>query len=299
MKKFILILILSAVAIAAVLFIFKFKLSKQAIDEETTLKSRNLSVEFREDGCISPRNRLEIKPSFDGRVEKILVNEGDKIKKGQIIIWMSSKERAALIDTARTISEQEYVKWQEIYKPTPIVAYMDGFIISRQKEPGQTVFTNEAILVMADDLIVKAYIDETDLRYIKSGCKPKMYLDAYPEEKFEGIIEHISYESKLLDNVTVYETRIKPIKKPKVFKSGMTVTVMITIESKNNAPSIDNIFINEEGDKKTVTVKTGTANKPKFETREIKTGINNSIFTEILSGLKAGETVVTFKSSKK
>ncbi|MCA6080311.1 MAG: efflux RND transporter periplasmic adaptor subunit [Endomicrobium sp.] len=299
MKKFILILILSAVAATAVLFIFKFKSSKQVIDEETTLKFRDLAVELRENGCVKPRNRLAVKPSFGGRVEKILVNEGDKIKKGQIIVWMSSSERVSIVDMARAVGEQEYMKCQEIYKQTPIVAYMDGFIISRQKEPGQTVLHDEAILVMADDLIVEAVIDETDLRYIKNGSKAKMYLDAYPNEKFEGIVEHISYESKLSDNVTIYEVRINPIKKPKVFKSGMTVTVMITIESKNNAPSIDNIFINEEGDKKTVTVKTGTTDKPKFETREIETGINNSIFTEILSGLKAGETVVTFKSSKK
>lgn len=51
-----------------------------------------------------------------------------------------------------------------------VIAYMDGFIISRQKEPGQIVSPDETILVMADDLIVKAYIiDEIDLKYIKKG----------------------------------------------------------------------------------------------------------------------------------
>ncbi|GHT04384.1 hypothetical protein AGMMS49573_01770 [Endomicrobiia bacterium] len=298
MKKFILITILLAVAATAVFLIFKFKPSKQVIDKETTLTPRNLYLELRENGVVNPRNRLEVKSSFNGRIEKILVNEGDKIKKGQIIILMSSSERASMVDAARTISEQEYEKCQNIYKPTPIIAYMDGFIILRQKEPGQDVSPNEVILAMADDLIVKAYIDETDLRYIKKGIRTKMYLDAYPDENFEGIVEHISYESKLLNNVNVYEIRIKPLKKPKAFKSGMTVTVMIIAESKKNAPAIANTFISEIGDTKTVTVKTGNINKPTLEKRDIKTGISDGIFTEILSGLNQDETVVTFKPVK-
>ena len=73
------------------------------------------------------------------------LNEGDTIKKGQIIIWMSSSERATMIDAARAIGDEEYARWQDIYKPTPIVAPMSGFIIYRQKEPGQTVTAADAI----------------------------------------------------------------------------------------------------------------------------------------------------------
>jgi multidrug efflux pump subunit AcrA (membrane-fusion protein) len=299
MKKFVLITILLAIVATVVFLIFKFKPSKQVIDKETTLTSRDLYLELRENGFVEPRNRLEIKPSSKGRIEKIFVNEGDKIKKGQIIILMSSNNRESMIDTARIISELEYERCQNIYKPTTVIAYMDGFIISRQKEPGQIVSPDEAILVMADDLIVKAYIDETDLKYIKKGIRTKMYLDAYPGENFEGIVEYISYESKLLNNVNVYEIRIKPLKKLKAFKPGMSVTVTIIAESKKNAPSIANTFISEIGDSKTVTVKTGNINNPVFKKREIKTGINDGIFTEILSGLNQDETVVIFKPDKK
>jgi macrolide-specific efflux system membrane fusion protein len=297
MKKIILITTLFAVTATAVFLIFKS--SKQVIDKETTLTSRDLYLELRENGFVTPRNRLEIKPSFNGRIEKIFVNEGDKIKKGQRIIKMSSSERASMIDMARNIGKQEYERCQNIYKPIPITAYMDGFITLRQKEPGQIVSSNEAILVMADDLIVETYVDETDLRYIKKGIRTKMYLDAYPDENFEGVVEHISYESKFLNDVNVYKIRIKPLKKPKAFKSGMSVKVMIIAKSKKNVPSIDSIFISETRDNKTVTVKTGNTNKPIFETREIKTGINDGIFTEILSGLSKDETVVIFKPDKK
>ena len=52
-------------------------------------------------GTVQPQNRLEIKPPIGGRIEKILVKEGDKVKIGQTLVWMSSTERAALLDAAR------------------------------------------------------------------------------------------------------------------------------------------------------------------------------------------------------
>jgi macrolide-specific efflux system membrane fusion protein len=64
---------------------------------------------------------------------------------------------------------------------------------------------------MADELIIKAYVDETDLRYVKLGQKVRISLDAYPDIKFTGVVEHISYESKQISNVTVYEVKIKPL----------------------------------------------------------------------------------------
>jgi macrolide-specific efflux system membrane fusion protein len=298
MKKKKIFLILSVLFVVILIFVI-LNSSTQKIEVQEKLQSRELHVEFRETGYVSPRNRLEIKPPFSGRIEKILVNEGDTIKKGQIIIWMSSSERAAMVDAARAISDEEYARWQEIYKPTPIVAPMSGFIIYRQKEPGQTVSAADAILVMADDLIIDANIDETDLRYISIGKKLSMYLDAYPQEQFDGVIEHISYEARVISNVTVYEVKIKPISKPNVFRSGMTATITITAESKKDAKSIPNNFITERDHKKTVIVKMGSDKKPVFETREVVTGVTDGKYTEIISGLQNNETVVILHQTKK
>ncbi|MDR0617549.1 MAG: biotin/lipoyl-binding protein [Endomicrobium sp.] len=137
-------LILGVLFVVILVFII-LKPYSQKIDAQEKLQLRELHVEFRETGAVNPRNRLEIKPPFAGRIEQILVNEGDTIKKGQIIIWMSSSERATMIDAARAIGDEEYARWQDIYKPTPIVAPMSGFIIYRQKEPGQTVTAADAI----------------------------------------------------------------------------------------------------------------------------------------------------------
>ncbi|NDG86305.1 MAG: biotin/lipoyl-binding protein, partial [Proteobacteria bacterium] len=52
-------------------------------------------------GTVSPENRLVIKSPVAGRIEKILVKEGQKVWKGQVLAWISTTERAALLDSAR------------------------------------------------------------------------------------------------------------------------------------------------------------------------------------------------------
>jgi macrolide-specific efflux system membrane fusion protein len=297
MKKAIIILIvLTAAGICAFLIL---RTKGQAVDKEARPVKRDLQVEFRETGSVSPRNRLEIKPPFAGRIEEIFVVEGNTVKKGQIIVSMSSSERAAMLDAARAMGEDEYGRWQNIYKATPISAPMSGFIILRQNEPGQTVTSADVILVMADDLIIESQVDETDLRFIKIGEKLKMYLDAYPDEVFDGVIEHISYESTVVSNVTVYTIKIRPVKKPSTFRAGMTATITVTAQSKKDALSLPNSFISERGGKKTVVIKTGKSGKAAFETKTVKTGITDGKFTEIISGINESETAVTFKTAAK
>ena len=41
-------------------------------------------------GTVLPKNRLEVKPPVNGRIERIMVREGDRIKTGEILAWMSS-----------------------------------------------------------------------------------------------------------------------------------------------------------------------------------------------------------------
>ena len=73
-------------------------------------------------GTVLPKNRLEVKPPVNGRIEKILVREGDKVKTGEILALMSSTERAALLDAARGKGEETLQYWEGVYKPIPLPA---------------------------------------------------------------------------------------------------------------------------------------------------------------------------------
>ncbi|MCL2389116.1 MAG: HlyD family efflux transporter periplasmic adaptor subunit [Elusimicrobia bacterium] len=252
----------------------------------------DISRSFRATGQVSPRNRLEIRPPFAGRVEEILVQEGEYVRRGQIIIWMSSNERAAMIDAAMARGPEEHRRWLGIYRPTPIMAPMDGFIILRNNEPGQTVTSADAIVVMADDLIIEADIDETDLRHIYIGKRVEMTLDAYPDKWFWGTVEHIAFESRLISNVTVYRVRIKPDSRPDIFRAGMTATIIVMLETRQNILALPSSFITQgRGGRGTVNLKTARGTQE----REIRTGISDGRNVEVLSGVSPSDSVVTFE----
>ncbi|MFN3550575.1 MAG: efflux RND transporter periplasmic adaptor subunit, partial [Endomicrobiia bacterium] len=309
--------------------VIKNNFSKKEEFVEIKVLRDNLSSSFRISGNVEPRNRLPIKPQIAGRIEDIFVKEGEKVKKGQVIAYLSSQERAALLDIAKSQGEEVYKQWQEVYKPTPIVAPLDGFIIVRDKEPGQTITNNDYIVVMADELIIKAYIDETDLKYIKLGRIVKCTLDAYSEIEFLGKIEHIAYESTLINNVTVYEIKIKPIltekkfsfKKHKDFisykdkvkkenidkkilippdissilRSGMTATIEVVAEERKNVLVLPVNAIEDTSKEKYVLLKKGK----EIIRQVVITGLSNGKNVEIISGLDEGDVVLIRKKQGK
>jgi macrolide-specific efflux system membrane fusion protein len=153
---------------------------------------------------------------------------------------------------------------------------------------------------MADELIVNANVDETDLQYISLGQKVEMYLDSYPDIKFQGQIEHIAYEATVISNVTVYIIKIRPINPPKMFRSGMTATITVVIESKKDVWALPVEFIHVQGHQSFVFVFKGNEKlklprkiKDKdIELREVQTGVEDGRFIEITEGLNEDETVV-------
>lgn len=247
-------------------------------------------------GLIKPRNRLEIKPPFAGRVEDILVREGERITKGKILAWMSSLDRTALLDAARAKGEEEAKKWEDVYKPTPIIAPLSGFIIKRGIEPGQTVSAQDAILVMADILIVHADVDETDIGKLKPRQKASIILDAYPDKTIHGSIEHIAYESQIVNNVTIYRVDILPERAFKILRSGMSASIEITIAEKKDILTLPLLAVKEENGQKYVFVK---SKRGEPEKRNITTGIDDGMNIEIVSGLEISDAVIINPPKKK
>ncbi|OGC09980.1 hypothetical protein A3F86_02470 [candidate division WOR-1 bacterium RIFCSPLOWO2_12_FULL_45_9] len=87
---------------------------------------------------------------------------------------------------------------------------------------------------MADKLIVKAQVDETDIGKIRVGQQVVIELDAYAGKEISGRVEHIAYESETVNNVTIYEVDIVPVEVPEFFRAGMSATVNFVLEEKKN-----------------------------------------------------------------
>jgi macrolide-specific efflux system membrane fusion protein len=287
-RKFMITAALLALSLAA--YYWKQNAGSKIEYIDTQLKRESIEKNVLATGVVQPKNRLEIKSPIAGRVEKILVDEGVKVYKGQTVAWISSTERAALLDAARANGSEDLKKWEDYYNPTPVLAPISGMIIHRKLQQGQTFSSNEGILVMSDKLIVQAQIDETDIAQIKKEQPVVIILDAYPNNKINAVVEKIAYDAKTVNNVTTYTVDLNPDSLPELMRSGMTANVTFNIETKQNA-----LVIPAEAVKRKPTGEYYTLVKSKENKAtevEIKIGINDGKKMEVVSGLNDIDTIM-------
>lgn len=278
-----------AIAVIAGYFISKEVSSQKINYKKAVIAKGDIQVRILATGTVQPQNRLEIKSPIAGRIEEILVDIGDTVKKGQILGWISSTERAALLDGARSKGPAEVKRWQGLYKPTPIIAPIDGQIILRNVEAGQTFTTTDAVLVMSNRLTVKAQVDETDLAQIKLKQEVEIRLDAYPDQMIPAHVEQIAYEAKTVSNVTTYIITVLPKETPDFMRSGMTANVTFSVDTKKDLVLIPNEFIKYENGKATATIEDS---KGKAIDKELKLGVSDGKYSEVLSGVEEKNTIL-------
>ncbi|MFO7871410.1 MAG: efflux RND transporter periplasmic adaptor subunit [Kiritimatiellia bacterium] len=282
------IVVIGAAAVIAVVLKPDKSPKNLEITGKVKAERKTLSSYISTTGTVNPQNRLEVKPPIAGRIEEILVKEGDSVERGQTLAWMSSAERAALLDAARARGEDSLKEWQDVYKPAPLIAPIGGEVIVRAVESGQTVSAQETVIVLADRLIVQAQVDETDIGRISVGQSARITLDAYPERPVEAIVDHIAYESKLVNNVIIYKVDLLPEKVPPFFRSGMSATVDIVETRKENVTALPHSVVHYAPEGNYVYVEKDAG----VEARRVELGISGDRYVEISSGIDAGETVL-------
>lgn len=239
-------------------------------------------------GSVAPENRLAIRPPVGGRLEKILVREGQIVTPGTVLAWISTTERAALLDSARAEGAAELAQWEQYYKPTPVYAPIRGMIILRNLEPGQSFNAGDTLLVMSNRLTVKAQVDETSIAKVTLGQRAHVILDAYPNEILDAKVVHRGFDSKTINNVTSYVVDVLPDRVPSHMLSGMTATVKFVLQDLPAALLIPNEAIQTENGKACLRMK---STGPEICT-PVKTGAANESRTLLLGGANAGDVIL-------
>lgn len=263
------------------------------LEELTTVKAARglFIIKIQAIGVVEPENRVLVTPSVNGRAEEVLFREGDLMEKGQILAWISSSERTALLDSLKMkeAAPEEKKMVEEAYNLTPMVSPINGMVIKRAVEPGQSVNTAKEIAVISDRLIVKTYVDETDIGSVKEGQKAEFYLDSFPKDRHEGRVLSIARESIIKEGVTVYEVKILAGKNIPVLRSGMTADVRVTTDAKPGVLYLPKKAVAYKDGDAFVTIK--DAKVKRTTSQKVETGATNEHTIEILSGLNENDTV--------
>ncbi len=292
-KKKIKLFVICFIIVSFILFSFlraKFKPETGEIVKEFSPILGSIETVISTTGTVLPKNRLEITPPVAGRIDNIIVKEGDYVKAGDTLAWMSSTERAALLDAARGQGEAKLKYWEDVYKPIALLAPIDGQVIVATTQPGQTVTTSDAVIVLSDQLIVRAQVDETDIGKIEVNQRAAIILDAYPDAAVDAKVEHIYYESETSNNVTIYKVDLIPDEVPVFFRSGMNATVDFKVETKENILLLPVNAVRKENGESYVLLKQQDGQG--IAKRAIKVGITDDKNYEVISGLSSSDVVI-------
>jgi macrolide-specific efflux system membrane fusion protein len=242
-------------------------------------------------GEVNPMNKVSIIPPVTGRIDQIVEDEGATVKRGQVLAWMSSSDRAAILDNARSEGPEVYKKWEDEYKSTPIVAPTDGLIIARNVVTGQTVDADTDMYDLSDRLVVFASVDETDLAKIHMGQLALCTVEAYPDKVFPTHVTLIGHQAIRVNNVISYQVNLDPVKVPGELRAGMTANVNFVVQEKKDVLWIPSYAVKGQSDGPATVKVLGPDGKSMVD-RAVVLGITDGVKVEVVSGLAQGETVM-------
>ena len=229
---------------------------------------------------------------------------------------------------------------------TTIYAPVDGIVISRNIDVGQTVaasFSSPTLFMIANDLAqmqIDALVSEADIGGVETNQNVNFSVDAYPARTFQGVVLQIRNAPQTNQNVITYDTVIGVDNTDLKLRPGMTANVSVITAQRNNALKIPNAALRfhppESAEAKKVAgvaaasngvpatgglrgggapgeAKAGggghahgerTSHTVYMLTKgpdgkdaaakpvQIKTGINDGVFTQVTEGLNEGDEVI-------
>jgi HlyD family secretion protein len=212
---------------------------------------------------------------------------------------------------------------------------IDGVVLARKVEPGQTVAASlqaPVLFTLAEDLTrmeLQVNVDEADVGQVKVGQKATFTVDAWPGRKYPAVIQRVAYGSLVTEGVVYYPTTLEVNNDDLSLRPGMTATAEILTTVREDALLVPNAALRfsprAAAPKKKASLLDSLLPKPprvlsgrvpKEEKRkdgsrrvwilkdgvptpvEIRVGVSNGRLTEVLAGdLKPGMKVITDMST--
>jgi HlyD family secretion protein len=202
---------------------------------------------------------------------------------------------------------------------TTIVSPVDGTVISRNVDVGQTVAASlqaPTLFTIAEDLRamqVHTSVPEADVGKLKAGMKATFTVDAFPDEKWKGTVREIRNASQINQNVVTYDAVVDVENRDARLRPGMTATVSFVYAERVRATSIPNAALRykpKKDDKKDDAVEAGPRPRDgqrsifllvngSLTRRVVRLGISDGKVTEILEGeIRPGDQMVVDDKSE-
>ncbi|MDX1632207.1 MAG: efflux RND transporter periplasmic adaptor subunit [Thermoanaerobaculia bacterium] len=270
-----------------------------------------------------PDRDVRVIAEAEGRIEKLLVEEGDRVKAGQPLVRLVQddtrialqKAKARLANAEQAFERAERMKEQEVISneefdllsmeyrvaqqevaeaewalsKRTVRAPFDGQITERFVDLGQNVKLSQELFSLAsyDPLVARIYLPEKEVLGLEPGREVSLALAADESIRFSGEIQKIS---PIVDTATgTVKVTVEATEKPAQVRPGGFVTVRIVRERREGVPVVPRESVIRELNQAHVFVADGS----KAAKRPVEVGMEEGEKVEITEGLEPGEKVIT------
>lgn len=354
----------------------------------------DLAVTVSATGNLYPTNQVDVGSELSGIVESVLVDENDRVKRGQVLARLDlsrlndqvTKSSAAVLSAEAQVAQmQATVKESSVnlarlrqvaelsggkvpskneldaaeaamlrakaneanaraaaaqaaatlrsdrtnLAKASIRSPIDGIVLKRQIEPGQTVAASlqaPVLFTLAEDLEtmeLQVNVDEADVSQVRIGQMASFTVDAWPGRKYPAEIMRVGFGAQTTEGVVTYKTILKVSNRDLSLRPGMTATADISTANRQGVLLVPNAALRFTPVQTAQTEKKGSflsnlmprapaqprqakvadtgASKKVWVLQnkqplavEVSTGLSNGRYTEIVGGeLKPGMAVIT------
>ena len=296
-------------------------IEKVYVDYNDEVKKDQLLAEL--DKFLLNESLQDAKASLDlanskKKVAKMNYDRYKNLYNQKLIAKSEMEESEIALATAESNLESaqaSYNKAQRNMDYTKITSPVDGTIISKEVEQGQTVaasFSTPTLFEIAEDLRkmqIEASVSEADIGKIKYGMHTDFTVDAYPSASFTGTVNQIRLSPKTEQNVVMYTVIIDVPNEEKKLLPGMTAFVTINTDMKTDVLRIPNTTIqfkpsaalrqkmdgqrpkNLKGNE--AVVYTFDEETGKIKPHLIELGLTDVVHAEVVNGLKEGDRLIS------
>ncbi|MDD7796173.1 efflux RND transporter periplasmic adaptor subunit [Clostridium sp. 'White wine YQ'] len=255
----------------------------------------------------------------------------DDLNKAKSALSSAQRQSSSSSDTSGVSDAQsQYNSASEQVSKMTVTSPIDGVVTQENNANGDDVQSGKSVLTVVDpsSIKVKVAIDEMDINKVKVGQKAQIKFDAISDKTFDGSVESIALTGASNNNVTTYDVVVS-VANPTDIKIGMNANVNISVENKDDVLAVPTEALVDRNGTKYVMVESasGAANSSNNSSNnsansnqkgsysgggnsgraggrmggtysgagrlvEVKTGIQNENYVEILDGLTEGEKVL-------
>jgi HlyD family secretion protein len=268
------------------------KVNAEAPDLPMYKHTYDRALQMSKDGVVSQQ-------ALDDAQQKYLAAANTRDKAVAQISVDTSKLHQAQAQVQQSQSSLKQLEEQLSY--TTITSPMDGVILSRDVELGDAVSSilvmgSTATLVMTigdvRQVYVQGKVDESDIGKVYLGQTARIKVESFKDKTFLGKVTRIAPLGVEKDNVTTFEVRVSIDNPGGELKANMTANAEILLEEHKNVLTVPEQAVIYDKDRNASVEVPDSSQKKGRRKVDIKAGISNGTKTEVLAGLKTGDTVI-------